>query len=147
ESCLTATPTSPLNCVPVIAGRKNGRPILDSHTSSAVGCERTQPRTGPPTTRLHVPCYACLALCDPVARRWSVCMQAWYPLLLSSLLAGQPADIKPVPLGARLDEFELRDYRGATRKLSDWRDSRLVAVVFLGVDCPLAKLYAGRLND
>jgi len=50
-------------------------------------------------------------------------------------------------VGHPIEEFELRDYRGASRKLSDWKESKLVAVVFLGVDCPLAKLYAPRLGE
>jgi peroxiredoxin len=50
-------------------------------------------------------------------------------------------------VGTAIEDFELRDYRGASRKLSDWKDAKLVAVVFLGVDCPLAKLYAPRLGE
>src|SRR4051812_35106022 len=58
------------------------------------------------------------------------------PLLLASL-----------PAGAPVPDFTLRDHRGAERKLSDWRDSKLIVVAFLGVDCPLVKLYARRLDE
>src|SRR5205823_6234280 len=34
-----------------------------------------------------------------------------------------------------------------THRLSDWRDRDAVVVVFVSVDCPLAKLYAPRLNE
>jgi peroxiredoxin len=54
---------------------------------------------------------------------------------------------KPGQVGARVGEFVLRDHRGLVRRLSDWRDRKLVVVVFLGVDCPLAKLYAPRLAE
>src|SRR5262249_39329605 len=65
---------------------------------------------------------------------------AWIPvLLLASLSAADP--------GASVEDFTLRDYRGAERRLSEWHDSKLVVVVFLGVDCPLAKLYGPRLTD
>ncbi len=41
--------------------------------------------------------------------------------------------------------FSLRDYRGTWRALDDWDNAELVVVVFLGTECPLAKLYAPRL--
>lgn len=50
-------------------------------------------------------------------------------------------------LGTPVADFNLRDHRGGERKLSDWREKRLVVVAFLGVDCPLAKLYTRRLNE
>ncbi len=56
-----------------------------------------------------------------------------WPLLLLATV--------PVP------DFTLRDHRGAERHLSDWRDSKVVVVAFLGVDCPLVKLYTRRLNE
>jgi peroxiredoxin len=58
------------------------------------------------------------------------------PLLLATL-----------PLGSPVSDFSLRDHRGAPRNLSDWRDRKLVVVAFLGVDCPLVKLYTRRLNE
>jgi peroxiredoxin len=44
-------------------------------------------------------------------------------------------------------EFALRDYRGREWSLSELADRRLVVVAFLGTECPLAKLYASRLNE
>jgi peroxiredoxin len=49
------------------------------------------------------------------------------------------------PLGRQVDDFKLRDYRGNERALSDFRDSQAVVLVFLGTECPLAKLYATRV--
>jgi peroxiredoxin/mono/diheme cytochrome c family protein len=46
-----------------------------------------------------------------------------------------------------IDEFELRDFQGKVRKLSDWRASKLVVVVFLGTGCPLAELYGSPLTE
>jgi peroxiredoxin len=51
------------------------------------------------------------------------------------------------PPGNAVEDFELRDYRGATRHLSDWKDAKLTALVFLGVDCPLVNLYGPRLAE
>src|SRR5436305_4527088 len=59
----------------------------------------------------------------------------WSLLLLGTTLAAPVAD------------FSLRDHRGAPRRLADWHDSKLVVVAFLGVDCPLVKLYTRRLNE
>ncbi len=72
-------------------------------------------------------------------------MQAlWLAMCLG---IGQSSQTTPAPLGTVIRDFTLRDHRGAERHLSDWREQKLVAIVFLGVDCPLARLYAGRLNE
>ncbi len=42
--------------------------------------------------------------------------------------------------------FVLRDQDGTTRSLAEI-ESQAVVVVFLGTECPLAKLYAGRLQE
>ncbi|MBX3443494.1 MAG: redoxin domain-containing protein [Planctomyces sp.] len=42
--------------------------------------------------------------------------------------------------------FSAQDYRGRKYTLDEFADRRLVVVAFLGVECPLAKLYAGRLQ-
>jgi peroxiredoxin len=66
-------------------------------------------------------------------------------LLIPALAAG--AEVHALPLGAAVEDFTLRDHRGAERRLSDWRDKSLVVVAFLGVDCPLAKRYGRRLGE
>ena len=50
------------------------------------------------------------------------------------------------PVGKQLDEFRLQDYLGAWHELKDLDDKRIVVMVFLGTECPLAKLYAPRLQ-
>ncbi|WP_197525739.1 redoxin domain-containing protein [Pseudobythopirellula maris] len=61
-------------------------------------------------------------------------------LLLTScgVARAQPTVIEP---------FALHDSRGALHSLEDWSASPAVVVVFLGTECPLAKLYAERLVD
>jgi peroxiredoxin len=44
-----------------------------------------------------------------------------------------------------IEDFALRDYRGQEQALSRLAGRRLTVVAFLGVECPLAKLYAPRL--
>ncbi|MGE0538355.1 MAG: redoxin domain-containing protein [Pirellulales bacterium] len=55
-----------------------------------------------------------------------------------------PTDVENAQVIA---EFSLRDYRGREWSLSDLADRRFVVVAFLGTECPLAKLYAARLNN
>ncbi len=49
------------------------------------------------------------------------------------------------PLGRQVENFQLQDFRGKEHALSDYRDSKLIVLVFLGTECPLAKLYGPRL--
>lgn len=64
------------------------------------------------------------------------------------LLAVAPvvAAEKANPLGKQIDGFSLQDFRGKPVQLADMADSKCVVVAFLGVECPLAKLYAPRLE-
>lgn len=55
------------------------------------------------------------------------------------------ADAKTV--GQAVAPFSAPDVYGETRSLSDFADRKAVVVLFLGTECPLVKLYAGRLNQ
>ncbi len=59
----------------------------------------------------------------------------------------QPHGESSVAVGSRIADFTLDDYLGAAHSLSDWHDKRAVVVVFLGTECPLAKLYGQRLAE
>jgi peroxiredoxin len=63
--------------------------------------------------------------------------------LLWALTACAPGAAPPAPPV----DFNLRDAVGKTHRLADYRDRQAVVVVFLAVDCPLAKLYTPRLVD
>ena len=66
---------------------------------------------------------------------------------LCAALAGSTwakEDIAP-NIGKKVEEFSLLDFRGKSYSLSDFKDSELIVVAFLGVECPLSKLYAPRL--
>ncbi len=47
----------------------------------------------------------------------------------------------------RIKNFSLPDYRGKLWALDDFKGERLVVVAFIGTECPLAKLYAPRLQE
>jgi peroxiredoxin len=61
-------------------------------------------------------------------------------------LAYGDAPDKPI-LGRRIEDFTLNDFLGAKRSLDEWKDAKAVVVVFLGTECPLAKLYGAKLAD
>ena len=44
-------------------------------------------------------------------------------------------------------DFRLQDHRGAWHSLDEARDRKVVVLVFLGVECPLAEAYAPRLAE
>lgn len=50
------------------------------------------------------------------------------------------------PIGRKIDNFTLRDFRGKETSLDEFKDAKAVVVAFLGTECPLVNLYAGRLN-
>ena len=48
---------------------------------------------------------------------------------------------------SEISSFRLKDYRGKVHDLSDFKESKFVVAIFLGTECPLAKLYAPRLVE
>lgn len=56
------------------------------------------------------------------------------------------AKVNKTLVGSQVDDFTLRDFRGKVHHLADYADRQVVVLAFLGVDCPLVKLYAPRLN-
>jgi len=69
-------------------------------------------------------------------------------VVLTLLLRGEPAaPPEPTSSSEPFVEFKLQDFWGADYSLSQWEDKRAVVVVFLGTECPLAKLYGQRLTE
>jgi peroxiredoxin len=66
-------------------------------------------------------------------------------LWLSLVFAAAPPPAAGDGIGIAIDDFSLRDAKGQAHRLSDLRECKVIVVVFLGADCPLAKLYAPRL--
>jgi peroxiredoxin len=57
-----------------------------------------------------------------------------------------PSEEATSPVGHQVESFALKDYRGKGYALADFKDRKLLVVAFLGVECPLARLYAPRLK-
>jgi peroxiredoxin len=51
-----------------------------------------------------------------------------------------------VPIGSPVKPFELTDYQGKKWSSQEFVKSKAIALVFLGTQCPLAKLYADRIS-
>jgi peroxiredoxin len=54
---------------------------------------------------------------------------------------------RPAAVGHQVSTFALKDLQGVSHALADLRESPVVVVVFMGVECPLAKLYGPRLTE
>ncbi len=49
--------------------------------------------------------------------------------------------------GAKIAGFSASDYRGKEHRLEDFASSKVVVLTVVGTECPLAKLYAPRLQE
>jgi peroxiredoxin len=70
-------------------------------------------------------------------------MSTFGTFLIFAATVGQGAPAEP----RVADGFRLQDFRGASFALDDVRDRKLVVLVFLGVECPLANQYAPRIGE
>jgi len=75
-----------------------------------------------------------------------------YVLSVNATPSAQAAEALPTadsesksPIGKKITDFTARNYNGKESSLKDLAESKVVVVAFLGVECPLAKLYAPRL--
>lgn len=67
-----------------------------------------------------------------------------FRLIVIALLAlGSP--VNPA-IATQIADFTLPDHQGADHSLADFADREFLVVAFLGTECPLAKLYSGRLQ-
>ena len=77
-----------------------------------------------------------------------VCKLLLIAPLCAALAGASTAKESATPqLGKKIEAFSLQDFRGKAHALSDAKDAKLVVVAFLGVECPLSKLYAPRLVE
>ncbi len=75
-------------------------------------------------------------------------MSSWLLVLAVTLAsAATAAAAGDSPIGKKITGFTARDFHGKSVSLADFSDSKLVVVAFLGTECPLAKLYAPRLEE
>jgi peroxiredoxin/mono/diheme cytochrome c family protein len=80
-------------------------------------------------------------------RRTGLLMLAFAVASAGVLTAAENVATPDHRVGKKIDDFVLRDYRGLEHSLAGYRESEIVVVVFLGVECPLVKLYGPRLEE
>jgi len=74
-------------------------------------------------------------------------MSAWiWMATLVPLLSATNEATAPTSIGKKIDNFSLQDYRGKAFSLDELKDKKGIVIVFLGAECPLAKLYAPKLQ-
>ena len=74
-------------------------------------------------------------------------MKTFLPLVFVFLSTFSQVLAEDSMIGLTVKDFTLPDHLGAQHSLSDWADQKAVVIVFLGTECPLAKLYAKRLVE
>lgn len=72
-------------------------------------------------------------------RRWAVA--AMVLVAGSSLVQAEERSA----IGKRVADFKLLDHRGKEFRLADFSQHKVLVIAFVGVECPLAKLYGPRL--
>jgi peroxiredoxin len=93
-----------------------------------------------------------LGKCIPSSKR-APCgsLALFFVILLSCGLrpieAQEAKLVAPTAIEHPVAEFTLRDFGGKPFALADAKQSKCVVVAFLGAECPLAKLYAPRLQS
>ncbi len=68
-------------------------------------------------------------------------------LSLGGLTLGCGAPVMAAEIGDRITGFTLPDIHGRERSLNEMAEGKLTVVAFLGTECPLARLYAPRLQE
>lgn len=70
-----------------------------------------------------------------------------FAILLSSCSSAIGLSAEPSKVGQKIPAFKLHDFRGAEHDAAEWNKNELTVVAFVGVECPLAKLYGPRLVE
>lgn len=79
-------------------------------------------------------------------RRFNLCFAVLMFGTTLTLPSGPLSGAENLLIGRTIDEFSLQDFYGKQHSLSDYADAKIVVVAFVGTECPLAKLYAPRLQ-
>ena len=80
-------------------------------------------------------------------KRARVLLLTFWAVALFAALATAAEKKNTYPLGEKIENFALHDFRGKLHSLDDYASSKVVVVAFLGTECPLARLYAPRLEE
>ncbi|ALJ01178.1 redoxin domain-containing protein [Rufibacter tibetensis] len=74
-------------------------------------------------------------------------MKRYFTLFVALFLIGNVFAQSGYRIGAKVENFTLKDAQNQAVELSNFKDAPLLAVVFTSVSCPYAKLYETRLQQ
>ncbi|WP_181305620.1 redoxin domain-containing protein [Rufibacter sp. XAAS-G3-1] len=74
-------------------------------------------------------------------------MRTYFTLLLALAFTSTAFAQTGYRLGAKVDNFTLKDAQNQSVELSGFKDAPVLVVVFTSVSCPYAKLYENRLQN
>ncbi len=72
---------------------------------------------------------------------------AWIVLSCPNCWSADAKNDAPSHLGQHVESFTLDNCYGKAVSLDDFESAHAIAIVYLGTECPLAKLYGPRLSD
>ncbi|TWU18450.1 thioredoxin family protein [Allorhodopirellula heiligendammensis] len=72
---------------------------------------------------------------------------AWFVLSCPNCRSADAKNDAPSHLGQHVESFTLDNCYGKAVSLDDFESAHAIAIVYLGTECPLAKLYGPRLSD
>src|ERR1035437_8074806 len=73
-------------------------------------------------------------------------LRVYLVMILAAFAARADEEHPTLAIGSPAPDFSLPGIDGKTHKLSDYRDSQLLAVVFTCNHCPTAQLYESRIK-
>jgi len=68
-------------------------------------------------------------------------------LMVAGAAVAADAEPTPSPIGRKIADFSIPDVHGKDHSLSEYKDSKLLVIAMMGTECPLARVYAPRLQD
>lgn len=77
----------------------------------------------------------------------AVLASGWLAMTAANTPSQAASPDKATPIGHTIKGFDLEDLQGAAHSMANLKESPVVVVAFMGVECPLAKLYAPRVSE
>ena len=84
--------------------------------------------------------------CPLIARYWSIKLLALAIIGCAIVAAPNRAQAVETVPASTVSDFTLKDFHGKIHSLADY-DGKVVVAYFMGTECPLAKLYSGRIQQ
>jgi beta-lactamase regulating signal transducer with metallopeptidase domain/peroxiredoxin len=101
----------------------------------------------PPRVRLNHAGWTILLVIGLLAVAAPLAVRTWAQPPASDAETRAASGEEGEQIGRQIDDFRLQDYLGKEHSLDDLSDREVVVVAFLGIECPVSKLYGPRLES